>query len=89
MIIIIASMFGPIVEAHWVIIVKMEGLEEVRPLEYIKTRLGQGSLGWEEWLGGGGEVGVGGVGGIGAPEEQPPDEAPRWANMLSVDRRCY
>lgn len=53
MIIIIASMFGPMVEAHWVIIVKMEGLEEVRAPEYIKTRLGQGSLGWEEWLGGG------------------------------------
>lgn len=52
MIIIIASMFGPIVEAHSVIIVKMEGLEEVRALEYMKTRLGQGSLGWEEWLGG-------------------------------------
>lgn len=80
MIIIIASMFGPIVEAHWVIIVKMEGLEEVRTLEYIKTRLGQGSLGWEEWLGGGV---------IGAPEEQPPDEGPRWANMLSLNRRCY
>lgn len=60
MIIIIASMFGPIVEAHSVIIVKMEGLEEVRALEYIKTRLDQGSLGSEGRLGGSGSVCGGG-----------------------------
>lgn len=39
MIIIIAYVFHPVVAAHSVVIIKMEGLEEVKTLQYIKISL--------------------------------------------------